>query len=77
MEPWMTAYDTCRYRGYHIVPRLEWSKWCVAVYPTRPDLPILSRSTLPLPSYRQGRGNRGRHSELSIKLFLPLGEWLD
>ena len=37
---------SCRYRGYDIVPRREWSKWCVSVYPTRPDLPILSRSTL-------------------------------
>jgi hypothetical protein len=37
--------EVCQYRGYEIVPRREWSQWCVSVYPTRPDLPILS-STL-------------------------------
>ena len=42
----MAHTDTCRYRGYDIVPRREWSQWCVCVYPTRADLPILSRSTL-------------------------------
>ena len=31
---------------YEIVPRREWSKWCVSIYPSRPDLPILSKSTL-------------------------------
>ena len=35
-----------RYRGYQIEPRLEWSNWCVSIYPTRSDLPILSQSTL-------------------------------
>lgn len=40
------TYDTFRYRGYDIVPTLEWSKWCVSVYPARADLPILSHSTL-------------------------------
>jgi hypothetical protein len=38
--------ESCPYRGYEIVPRREWSQWCVSVYPTRPDLPIMSRSTL-------------------------------
>ena len=38
--------ESCQYRGYEIVPRREWSQWCVSVYPMRPDLPILSRSTL-------------------------------
>ena len=42
----MTTTETSRYRGYDIVPRRQWSQWCVSVYPTRPDLPILSRSTL-------------------------------
>jgi len=42
----MTTTETSRYRGYDIVPRREWSQWCVSVYPTRSDLPILSRSTL-------------------------------
>ena len=42
----MATTETCRYRGYDIVPRREWSQWCVSVYPTRADLPILSRSTL-------------------------------
>jgi hypothetical protein len=35
-----------QYRGYEIVPRRQWSEWCASVYPTRADLPILSRSTL-------------------------------
>jgi hypothetical protein len=35
-----------QYRGYDIVPRRQWSSWCVGVYPTRTDLPILPRSTL-------------------------------
>jgi hypothetical protein len=38
--------EICHYRGYDIVPRREWSEWCVSVCPTRPDLPILSQSTL-------------------------------
>ena len=38
--------ESCQYRGYEIVPRREWSQWCVSVYPTRPDLPIMARSTL-------------------------------
>ena len=42
----MTTPEACRYRGYDIVPRRQWSQWCVSVYPTRADLPILSRSTL-------------------------------
>ena len=72
----MTAYDTCRYRGYDIVPRLEWSKWCVAVYPTRPDLPILSHSTLRTLSV--GREEAIAAARRAIdRLLLPLGEWLD
>jgi hypothetical protein len=42
----MTTTDNFRYRGYEIVPRREWSQWCVSVYPMRADLPILTRSTL-------------------------------
>jgi hypothetical protein len=42
----MTITDDLRYRGYEIVPRRQWSEWCASVYPTRADLPILSRSTL-------------------------------
>ena len=38
--------ENYRYRGYQIETRREWSNWCVSVYPTRPDLPILPRSTL-------------------------------
>ena len=37
--------ESYRYRGYQIEPRREWSNWCVSVYPTRPDLPILRQST--------------------------------
>ncbi|HJY06232.1 MAG TPA: hypothetical protein VJ323_07930 [Bryobacteraceae bacterium] len=49
----MTTHETCRYRGYDIVSRREWSKWCVSVYATRADLPLLSRSTLRSLSARQ------------------------
>ncbi len=42
----MTTTESCWYRGYEMVPRRQWSQWCVSVYPTRADLPILSRSTL-------------------------------
>ena len=37
---------TRQYRGYDIVPMRQWSQWCVGIYPTRADLPILARSTL-------------------------------
>jgi hypothetical protein len=37
----------CFYRGYEIVPRREWSQWCASIYPTRPNLTILVRSTRP------------------------------
>jgi hypothetical protein len=42
----MTTAESCRYRGYEIVPRRQWSQWCTSVYATRADVPILSRSTL-------------------------------
>jgi hypothetical protein len=42
----MTTRETSRYRGYDIVLKRQWSSWCVSVYPTRADLPILLRSTL-------------------------------
>ena len=42
----MATTQPFQYRGYEIVPRRQWSQWCVSVYPTRSDLPILSRSTL-------------------------------
>jgi len=34
------------YRGYDISPKRQWSSWCVGIYPTRADLPFLTRSTL-------------------------------
>jgi len=42
----MTPTEISQYRGYEIVPKRQWSSWCVGVYPTRADLPILTRSTL-------------------------------
>ena len=42
----MTTTGSNRYRGYDIVPMRQWSQWCVGIYPTRSDLPILARSTL-------------------------------
>jgi hypothetical protein len=35
-----------KYRGYEIVPQRQWFQWCVSVYATRADLPLLSSSTL-------------------------------
>jgi hypothetical protein len=32
-----------QYRGYQIEARREWSNWCVSVYRTRPELPILPK----------------------------------
>jgi hypothetical protein len=43
----MTTTEIPQYRGYEIVPKRQWSSWCVGVYPTRADLPILTRSSLP------------------------------
>jgi hypothetical protein len=34
------------YRGYDIMPKHHWSSWCVGIFPTRSDLPLLPRSTL-------------------------------
>jgi hypothetical protein len=42
----MTSTETYRYRGYDIVPMRQWSSWCIGIYATRPDLPLLPRSTL-------------------------------
>jgi hypothetical protein len=42
----MTTTETCHYRGYDILPQRQWSSWCVGIYPTRADLPLLPRSTL-------------------------------
>ncbi len=38
--------QTYRYRGYEIVPTRQWASWCANIYATRPDLPLLTRSTL-------------------------------
>jgi hypothetical protein len=45
-SPSMTATGICRYRGYEIVPKRQWASWCVGIYATRADLPLMSRSTL-------------------------------
>jgi len=42
----MATTETLQYRGYDIVPVRQWSQWCVGIYPTRADLPILTRSML-------------------------------
>ena len=43
----MVTTETRQYRGYDIVLiRAQWSQWCIGIYPTRADLPILARSTL-------------------------------
>jgi hypothetical protein len=45
-HPSMATTDTYRYRGYEIVPTRQWANWCVSIYATRADLPLMSRSTL-------------------------------
>jgi hypothetical protein len=45
-RPTQMTTETCRYRGYDIVPNRQWSQWCVSIYATRADLPLFSRSTL-------------------------------
>jgi len=42
----MATTETRRYRGYDLVPMRQWSQWCVGIYPTRADLPMLARSPL-------------------------------
>jgi hypothetical protein len=42
----MTSLDHSRYRGYHLRPQRQWSSWCVDIYSTRADLPLLTRSIL-------------------------------
>jgi len=44
--PSMTTTHTYRYRGYEIVPTRQWANWCVSIYATRADLPLMTRSTL-------------------------------
>ena len=49
----MTSTETYRYRGYDIVPDRQWSQWCVSIYATRADLPLISRSTLRTLAFRK------------------------
>jgi hypothetical protein len=37
--------ESCQYRDYQIETQREWSKWCVSVYRTRSNLPILPQPT--------------------------------
>jgi len=72
----MTAYETCRYRGYDIVPKLEWSKWCVSVYPIRPDLPILSHSIFTHSSGGKEEAIAAAKQDID-RMLLHLSDWLD
>jgi hypothetical protein len=45
-RPTEMTTETYQYRGYDIVPMWQWSSWCTGIYASRPDLPIVSRSTL-------------------------------
>ena len=40
----MTTSETCHYRGYDIIPMRLWSEWCVGIYRTRADLPLMQSS---------------------------------
>ena len=42
----MTTTETCHYRGYDIVPTRLLSSWCVGIYRTRADVPLMARSAL-------------------------------
>ena len=45
----MAPSECSHYRGYDILPKRQWSRtfgWCVGIYPTRDDLPLLPQSTL-------------------------------
>jgi hypothetical protein len=44
--PSMSESETCHYRGYEIVPRRLWSNWCVGIYRTRADLPLMPQADL-------------------------------
>jgi hypothetical protein len=37
--------QSCQYRDYQIETRREWSNWCVSVYRTRSNVPILPQPT--------------------------------
>ena len=37
--------ESCQYRGYQIETRHECTNWCVSVYRTRSDIPILPQPT--------------------------------
>ena len=72
----MTTTETCRYRGYDIVPMRQWSSWCVGVYPTRADLPLFSRSILQTLSPR--REDAVAEAKQSIDRVLSrLNDWLE
>ena len=62
----MAITETYRYRGYEI----EWSSWCVSVYSTRSDLPIMSRSTLR--SLTHSRAEALVEAKLSIDRILAV-----
>jgi hypothetical protein len=49
----MTTSESSQYRGYDIIPTRQWESWCVGVYPTRDDLPLLARSTLSILASRR------------------------
>jgi hypothetical protein len=50
----MTTAEVRKYRGYEIVPHRQWSQWCASIYTTRPDLPLLTSSTLRTLAPRKG-----------------------
>jgi hypothetical protein len=72
----MTTTETCRYRGYDIVPTRQWSSWCVGVYPTRADLSLFSRSVLHTLAPRQE--DAVAEAKQSIDRVLSrLNDWLE
>ena len=56
--------ESCQYRGYQIETRREWSNWCVSVYRTRSDIPILPQPTFAPFDVAKGRcggGGQAKH----------------
>jgi len=49
----MAKSQCSHYRGYDLLAQRQWSSWCVGIYPTRADLPLLPRSTLDILASRK------------------------
>jgi len=70
------THEVTRYRGYEIVPRREWPRWCVSIHPSRADLPILSKPTLR--TLAEAKEDALSEAKQAIdRLLLSLEDWLN